>query len=90
MHIDYDGIRRLPDGSPDFGFYRRRAVRQRTRATRRFVRAYAAAIVRTLIALAIVATALWLVPARDGSGWNGDPPNGAVAAGSRTSVTRTF
>jgi len=65
-------IRRHADGSLDVDFYRRRAVRLRRQALGDMLRAKAVPLTRVLVAAAILAVTVYLVPAADGSGWNGE------------------
>jgi hypothetical protein len=83
-----DDIRRHPDGSLDFDFYRRRAARLRSQAVREFLRTKALSLTKAIVAVVIVAVALCLMPGPDGRGWNGAKPhldasftNKAVAPG---------
>jgi hypothetical protein len=83
-----DDVRRHPDGSVDFDFYRRRAARLRAQARREFFRTNAVPCSKVIIAVVAVAGALYLAPAADGVGWNGGKPhlnatvaNGTVVAG---------
>jgi protein-S-isoprenylcysteine O-methyltransferase Ste14 len=64
-------IRRHPDGSLDLDFHRRRARRLRERARREFMVAHAEQIAKAVVAAIIIAVSIHLVPARDGTGWNG-------------------
>ena len=74
-------IRRHPDGSLDVDFYRRRAARLRAQAMRDVVATKVVPLAKALIAVAILAVALRLVPAADGTGWNGARTNGNAVAG---------
>jgi len=71
MYAPCQDIRRHPDGSLDFDFYRRRATKLRRQARRKFLRANAVPLTRALIAVAAIVAALYLAPAADGVGWNG-------------------
>ena len=73
-------IRRHPDGSLDVDFYRRRAAGLRAEAMRELFRARAVPVAKTVIAAAVVAAALSVVPTADGTGWNGPRPNGSLDA----------
>jgi hypothetical protein len=70
-----DDIRRHPDGSVDFDFYRRRAARLRSQAVREFLRTKARPLTKAIVAAVIVAVALCLMPGPDGHGWNGAKPH---------------
>ena len=80
-------IRRHPDGSLDFDFYRRRAARLRRRAMRDALKAKAAPLARVLVAAAILAVTVCLVPSADGTGWNGKTGGAASAVVARPAVT---
>lgn len=69
-------IRRHPDGSPDLDFYRRRARRLHARTRREFIATHAEQIAKVLVAATVIAVSIHLVPARDGTGWNGTPAAG--------------
>jgi hypothetical protein len=73
-------IRRQPDGSLDVDFYRRRARRLRVKARREFLAAHAESVAKVFVAAVVIATAIHLAPARDGTGWNGAQA-GMTAAG---------
>lgn len=79
MVMPSDEPRRLADGSLDFDFYRRRAVRERARLQRELLKGRAIPLARMLVAVAALVLAICLLPAADGSGWKGDQPNGRVA-----------
>src|SRR5262245_34316702 len=72
-------IRRHPDGSLDFDFYRRRAARRRVQARREVFGGKVVPAAKVAIAVAILAVTVCLVPAADGSGWNGATPGSAAS-----------
>jgi hypothetical protein len=80
-------IRRRPDGSLDFDFYRRRAVRLRRQAMRDALKAKAVALAKVLVAAAILAVTVCLVPSADGTGWNGKTSSDARAVVARPAIT---
>ena len=65
-------IRRHPDGFLDVDFYRRRAARLRRQALHDTLRAKAVPLTRVVVAAAILAATVYLTPAADGTGWNGE------------------
>ena len=58
-----DHVRRHPDGSIDYGFYRRRAVRLRSEKMRKSVRGMAP-MIKPLIAVALLIGTLIAMPTR--------------------------
>jgi hypothetical protein len=68
-------IRRRLDGSIDINFYRQKGLMER-RAYMTNLFSGAKKIGKPLLAAAVLAGALYIVSARDGSGWNG--PNVSV------------
>src|SRR5262249_18283489 len=80
-------IRRHPDDSLHFDFYRRRAARLRRRAMRDALKAKAAPLARVLVAAAILAVTVCLVPSADGTGWNGKTGGAASAVVARPAIT---
>jgi hypothetical protein len=66
-----DDVRRHPDGSVDFDFYRRRAVRLRAQAQREFFKTNVVPLTKAIVAVVAIIAALYLTPAADGVGWNG-------------------
>jgi hypothetical protein len=78
MFARHDGIRRLEDGSIDFGFYRRRAASWRSRAMREFLAARVGPLVRPVVAAAVIAAALYVMPGKTGDGWNGPREGGGL------------
>jgi len=73
-------IRRHVDGSLDVDFYRRRAARLRRQAMRDMLKEKAIPLARVLVAAAILAVTVYLVPAADGTGWHGKTNGNASAA----------
>jgi hypothetical protein len=69
-----DDVRRHPDGSVDFDFYRRRTARLRSQAVREFFRTKVVPSTRAIVAVVAIAAALYLTPSADGAGWNGAKP----------------
>jgi hypothetical protein len=60
-------VRRYPDSSIDYGFYRRRAAKLRTKTMRNSVRGMAAMIkprIKPLVAIALLLGAVLAVPTR--------------------------
>jgi hypothetical protein len=60
-------VRRYPDNSIDYGFYRRRAARLRTKTIRNSARGMASMIkprIKLLVAIALLVGAVLAVPAR--------------------------
>ena len=60
-------VRRYPDNSTDYGFYRRRAARLRTKAMRKSVRGIASMIkprIKPLVAIALLLGTVLAVPTR--------------------------
>jgi hypothetical protein len=88
MHMPDQEPRRLPDGSLDFDFYRQRAARERAQLWHDVVSAMAAAPATTLIAAAVVLVALYLIPAADGTGWNGHKAGDGVVTAANDSTAR--
>jgi len=82
MYAPDNEPRRCPDGSFDFAFYRRRAARERAQLWRDFLKSRALPLARVVIALAVIAIALRLIPAADGTGWNGRQAAGLLAKAS--------
>jgi hypothetical protein len=58
-----DHVRRQPEGSIDYGFYRRRAVRLRSEKMRKSVRGMAP-MIKPLIAVALLLGTLLAMPTR--------------------------
>jgi hypothetical protein len=58
-----DHVRRQPDGSIDYGFYRRRAVRLRSENIRKAARRMAS-MIKPLIAVALLLGTLLAMPTR--------------------------
>jgi hypothetical protein len=58
-----DHVRRHPDGSIDYGFYRRRAARLRSEDMRKAVRRMAS-MIKPLIAIAVLIGTLIAMPTR--------------------------
>jgi len=69
--METHAIRRHADGSLDVDFYRRRAARLRRQAMRATLTEKAVPLTKALVAAAILAVTAYLVPAADGTGWNG-------------------
>jgi hypothetical protein len=65
-------IRRHADGSLDVDFYRRRAARLRRQELHDTLRAKAVPLTRVVVAATILAVTVSLMPAADGTGWNGE------------------
>ena len=61
--MQHDHVRRHPDGSCDYGFYRRRAARLRSQDIREAVRRMAS-MIRPLIAVALLLGTLLVMPTR--------------------------
>jgi hypothetical protein len=78
--MDAYEIRRHPDGALDVDFYRRRAARLRAQARDDAV-AKIVQLARAVIAAVILVAALCLMPAADGTGWNGARTNPHATAG---------
>ena len=77
-------IRRRLDGSIDIDFYRRKGLMERrAHMTNSF--SGVKKLGKPLVAAAVLAGALYMAPARDGTGWNG--PNVSVT-GSPASPAR--
>ena len=74
-----EDIRRHPDGSLDFDFYRRRAAKLRAQARRQMFTGKVVPAVKVSIAVAVLAVTVRLVPAADGSGWKGATPSGMAS-----------
>jgi len=80
-------VHRRPDGSLDFDFYSRRAVRLRRQAMRDALKARAVPLAKVLVAAAILAVTVCLVPSADGTGWNGKTGGAASAVVARPAIT---
>ena len=78
-----DQITRRLDGSIDIDFYRQKGLMERRVVMTDFFRGMVRPR-KALVAVAIIAAALYVSPARDGTGWNGP---GAMGNGS-TSASR--
>jgi hypothetical protein len=78
MSSRHPGIRRLHDGAIDFAFYRRRAASFRSRAMGEFFAARVGPLVRPVIAAAVIAATLYVMPGKTGHGWNGPREGGGL------------
>jgi hypothetical protein len=84
-----DDVRRHPDGSVDVDFYRRRAARLRAQARHEFLQTKAVPLTKAIVAIVIVATALWLAPGADGLGGNGARPHVSATIANGTVADRS-
>jgi hypothetical protein len=74
---------RRQDGSIDIDFYRQRGLTERRIMLTGFFKGLGQ-IVKPLVAVALVAAALYAAPSRDGTGWVG--PTASVAGSNRVSL----
>jgi len=70
MTAQHHDIRRRFDGSIDIDFYRQRGLMERRAVMTHFFKGVARPR-KALIAAAVIVAALYMSPARDGTGWNG-------------------
>ena len=70
-----DQITRRLDGSIDIDFYRQKGLMERRVVMTDFFRGMVRPR-KALVAVAIIAAALYVSPARDGTGWNGPSVTG--------------
>ena len=76
MLTQHQDIRRRPNGSIDIDFYRQTGLMERRAVMTNFFSG-ARKLGKPLVAAAVLAGALYMMPARDGIGWNASSASGA-------------
>lgn len=75
MFTQRQDIRRHRDGCIDIDFYRHKGLMERRAVITNFLSG-AKKLGKLLVAAAVLAVGLYMMPVRDGGGWNGPRPSG--------------